>query len=217
MKILLVDDELDMLTIIRLFLEKEGYEVRTATNGSDAREIFQNEMIELVVLDWMLPVEDGISICRALKKQKDVPIILLTAKSEIEDELVALESGADDFVRKPFHPKILLLRIQRLLPLLEKELFHDIEILYNKQSIMKNGIEVILSKREWDLFLYFHKHAGLILSREQLLDSVWGYDFSGNDRTVDTHINRLREKIGAHLLHTYRGKGYRMVRKDEKI
>lgn len=208
MRILIADDEQQMLKILRAFLTKEGYEVDTAENGEEAFTKFQEQAYDLIILDWMMPKLDGLSVCKQIKAQSDVKVMMLTAKNENEDEFAALQSGADDYIKKPFHPGVLIARIQRLLPDKGSLAFEDIVIDEQAKRILKNGQDVNATKTEYELLKALATRRGQILTRQQLLDHVWGYDYDGDERTVDTHIRRLRDKILSDAIRTHRGIGY---------
>ncbi|MGL4346166.1 MAG: response regulator transcription factor [Cellulosilyticaceae bacterium] len=216
MKILIAEDDRAMQKIIGAYLKKEGYLISIANNGEEALEKIYDTQFDLVILDWMMPHMSGVEVCQIIKQNGlDVKVMMLTAKTEIEDELKGLELGADDYVKKPFDPRILLLRIKKLLGT-EEVLSHGNLIFYiNKSYVEVNGTKILLSKIEQRLLHYFMKNIGIILSREKLLTHVWGMDYDGDDRTVDTHIRRLRKKIGEQAIITYRGIGYSLVDKYE--
>lgn len=208
MRILIADDEQQMLKILTAFFKKEGYDVETATNGEEAFQKFQETQYDLVILDWMMPHKDGLTVCREIKAHSDVKVIMLTAKNENEDEFAALQVGADDYIKKPFHPGVLIARIQRLLPKEDHLAFEDIVIDEATKRILKNGLDVNATKTEYELLKTLALRRGQILTRQQLLDLVWGYDYEGDERTVDTHIRRIRDKILSDAIKTHRGIGY---------
>ncbi|MCM8712059.1 response regulator transcription factor [Clostridium sp. SYSU_GA19001] len=225
-KILIVDDEDRMRKLIVAYLKKEGYETLEAENGMEALNIFKNEKVHLIILDIMMPVMDGLTVCRELRKTSNVPIIFLTAKGEDEDKLLGFELGTDHYVTKPFNMKLLIAKIKSLInrvynsePQLKKEHFYDglyIDELSHKVTV--NGSALNLSPKEFDLLVYFALNKDIVLSREKILDYIWGYDFEGDLRTVDSHIKRLREKLGekAYLISTVRGTGYKFEAKNEE-
>ncbi|MWV45323.1 response regulator [Paenibacillus sp. HJL G12] len=216
MRILIADDEPDMLRILTAYFQKEGYEVCTAVNGEEALLLFYQEKIDLAILDWMMPKRSGIEVCREIKARSDKKVLILTAKSEEEDELRALHIGADEFIRKPFHPKILVLRAKKLLGDEKRQIFFGtIRIDMEGSKIYKDGKDLQVTKTEFELMSCFVRHKGQILSRHQLLDLVWGLDYFGDERTVDTHVRRLREKVGEDLIKTHRGMGYSVEASDE--
>ncbi|MCM0650856.1 response regulator transcription factor [Clostridium swellfunianum] len=225
-KILIVDDEERMRKLIAAYLHKEGYETFEAENGVQALNMFKSQSFHLIILDVMMPIMDGWSTCREIRKTSDVPIIFLTAKGEDEDKLIGFELGTDHYVTKPFNMKLLIARIKTLLNRAyktemkqKKEHLYDglhVDELSHKVSI--NGISLNLSPKEYDLLIYFIANKDIVLSREKILDYIWGFDFEGDLRTVDSHIKRLREKLGekAYLISTVRGTGYRFEAKNEE-
>lgn len=209
MKILIAEDELAMQKILALYLQKEGYEIALASNGQEALEKLYDGRFDLVVLDWMMPQLSGIEVCKEIRRlELPLKVLMLTAKSETEDELLGLDRGADDYIRKPFDPRILMMRIKKLLP--EEEVLNYTGLtVYPKRSEVKLGEQTIpLSQKELGLLVYFMANPGIILSREKLLAYVWGNDYEGDDRTLDTHVRRLRRKIGEEWIQTHRGMGY---------
>lgn len=208
MNILIADDEKQMTNIIRLYLEKEEFNVFIANDGQEALEIFYDNKIDIAILDWMMPKLDGIMACKEIKKISDVKVIMLTAKESNDDEFIALECGADDYIRKPFDPRILMIRIKKMINIEEVIKFNEYKLDLKAKKLYKNNLEIELTRREFDLLLYFYNNKGNIVTRENLLDSVWGRDYYGDYRTVDTHIYRLREKIGKEYITTRRGLGY---------
>ncbi len=215
--ILIVDDEERMRFLISAYLKKEGFNVLEAENGEEALRIFKSNVIELVILDIMMPIMDGWTTCREIRKVSLVPIIMLTAKAEDEDQLLGFELGTDNYVTKPFSPKVLVAKVKVLLKRTYPEdnsSANSIDGLYLNEESHEAKIddkEIYLSPKEFELLSYFIKNKGIVLSREKILDSVWGMDYYGDLRTVDTHIKRLREKLGekAYLICTVRGTGYK--------
>lgn len=215
MNVLIVDDEKDMLRILKAYFEREGYHVFLAEDGAQALDIFYETKIDLVILDWMMPRVNGLSVCKEVKKHSNTKVLILTAKSEHEDELTALNTGADDYVKKPFHPGILLTRAKKLLKEDKVKYIHNIKIDMQAKKIYKDDKDLEVTKKEFELMSCFLRNQGSILSRKDLLDLVWGIDYFGEERTVDTHVRRLREKIGADLIKTHRGMGYSMEKEHE--
>ncbi|WML33818.1 response regulator transcription factor [Clostridium sp. OS1-26] len=217
--ILIVDDEERMRVLIEAYLKKESFNVLHAENGEEALAVFKSNTVDLVVLDIMMPIMDGWTTCRELRRISNVPIIMLTAKSEDEDQLLGFSLGTDSYVTKPFSPKILAAKIVALLkrayPENSKESNNNIyDGLYiNEQyhEVKIDDADVYLSPKEYELLCYLVKNKDLVLSREKILDFVWGLDYYGDLRTVDTHIKRLREKLAgkAYLVTTVRGVGYK--------
>ncbi|WP_160684514.1 response regulator transcription factor [Clostridium sp. C2-6-12] len=216
-KVLVVDDEQLIRKLVTDFLKKEGYLTIEAEDGRKAMDIFFAENdIDLIILDVMLPEYDGFTVCREIRKKSRVPIIMLTARGEEFDEIFGLDIGADEYISKPFSPKILIARVnavlRRTIPE-EKEFkeFNGLTIDYNGHQVISEGTVIDLSPKEYELLIYLADNYGRALSREQILDKVWGYDYYGDLRTVDTHINRLRIKLNSQsdFVQTVRGYGYK--------
>ncbi|MFX3623359.1 MAG: response regulator transcription factor [Ectobacillus sp.] len=207
--VLLVEDEQRLREIVSDYFAAEGFEVLGAENGKQALALFENHDVDLVILDIMLPEIDGWSVCRRIRKESAVPIIMLTARSDEEDTLLGFELGADEYVTKPFSPKVLVARAKTLLKRAEGSVGQEEHILsiagieVNKQSrtVTVEGNEIILTHKEFELLVYFMEHKGVVLSRQKLLDQLWGYDYFGDDRTVDTHVKKLRSKLGEKARH----------------
>lgn len=215
MKVLIADDELSMLKILEAYFRKEGYIVISAKDGEEALEKFYNNKIDMAVLDWMMPKIDGIKVCREIKKNSNAKVLMLTAKGQIEDEIDALSCGADEYVKKPFDPRVLLIRASKLIGKIENLNIGDLKIDLKSNKLYKNNNEISLTKKELELIKCFIDNKGIILSREKLLNLVWGNDYYGDDRTVDTHIRRLRSKIGENIITTHRGIGYSLEGLDD--
>lgn len=220
LKILVVDDEPRIRKLVRDFLVRRDYEVFEAGDGEEALDIFYHEKnIVLVVLDVMMPKMDGYAVCREIRESSTVPIIMLTAKAEETDELNGFACGADEYVSKPFSPKILVARIEAILRRTQSvdKAGNIIEmggIYVNKDAhtVSVDGIVVELSYKEFELLTYFMENPGIALSREKILNAVWNYDYFGDARTVDTHVKKLRAKLGekgAHYIQTIWGLGYK--------
>ncbi len=221
-RILAVEDDERIRTAVRMALEDEGWTVTEAANGEDALAGFTAERSDVVLIDLMLPDMDGFEVCRSIRKVSDVPIIMVTARTDTHDVVAGLEAGADDYVTKPFQPKELSARIRALLrrarPLDNAAThlhFGDLEIIPGEGVVRRNGVEVHLTKTEFRLLCELATIPGQVLSREQLLERVWGYGYFGDSRLVDVHIRRLRTKIEsdpAHPRHvvTVRGLGYKL-------
>ncbi len=216
-KILVVDDEPLIRKLVTDFLKKEGYSTIEADNGRKAMDLFfEDGDIDLIILDVMLPEYDGFTVCREIRKKSRVPIIMLTARGEEFDEIFGLDIGADEYISKPFSPNILIARVnsvlRRALPI-DNELkeFDGLTIDHNAHQVIMQGCTVDLTPKEYELLIYLAENYCKALSREQILDKVWGYDYYGDLRTVDTHINRLRIKLDSksYYIHTVRGYGYR--------
>lgn len=216
MKILIAEDEPDMRRIVGLYLRREGYEVSEAGDGEEAWEKLCRESYDLLIADWMMPKMDGIRLCREVRSYSmPVKIILLTAKGETEDEITGLSCGADDYIRKPFEPKILLLRIRKMFQLEDVLKCGVIALNQKNQTAFVGKEEVRLTQKEFLLLQIFMSNKGVVLPREVLLERVWGNEYEGDERTLDTHIRRLRNKIGKEYITTYVGMGYRMDERSE--
>lgn len=215
MKVLIADDEKDMLKILKAYFEREGFHVFLAEDGEEALTIFYSNKINLAILDWMMPKANGLQVCKEIKSKSDTKVLMLTARSENEDEFAALKIGADDYVRKPFHPGILLARAKKLLRKEKIVQLKDIKIDLEAKKIYKKEKNLNATKTEFELLRCFLNHKGSILTRKKLLDIVWGFDYFGEERTVDTHIRRLRDKIGEGVIKTHRGLGYSLEEEDE--
>jgi DNA-binding response OmpR family regulator len=202
--ILVVDDEEHIRELVRLYLEKDGYKVSMAGDGLEAVQKAKAESPQLIILDIMLPKLDGWDVCREVRKFADTPIIMLTAKGEEFDKVLGLELGADDYLTKPFSPRELVARIKAILrrsateePAKDESVIVIPGLVINQSSreVNVNGQEVMLTPKEFDLLWFLAKNTGKVFTREQLLTAIWGYDYYGDMRTVDTHIKRLREKV----------------------
>lgn len=217
--ILIVEDEYRMRSLLQDYFVNEGYEVVEAEDGEAALLKFKEAKVGLIILDIMMPHMDGWTVCRTIRNFSDVPIIILTAKSEEDDKLLGYELGADDYITKPFSLKILMAKVKVLLKRAEgitgnqKSImeFDGLRINETAHEVTVDDMEINLSPKEYELLLYLVKNGGAALSRDMILDGVWGYDFYGDARTVDTHIKRIREKLGrkGNLITTVRGSGYR--------
>ena len=216
-KILIVDDEQGIRDVLREYLELDGYEVGEAVDGMDAIKQAKAGDYDLIIMDVMMPKLDGYSAVKEIKKDKDVPVIMLSARSEEYDKLFGFEIGVDDYVTKPFSPKEVVARIGAVLRrgrAANKKIISDgLEIDIAGRSVYVDGKKVFLTSREYDLLFYLVKNEGVAVPREQLLADVWGYDFFGEDRTVDTHIKMLRSNLGPYRdkILTLRGVGYKLV------
>ncbi|OPA78674.1 DNA-binding response regulator [Paenibacillus selenitireducens] len=206
--ILIVEDELILREVMKDYLLEEGYEVLEAGDGKQALALFQEHEVDLIILDIMLPELDGWSVCKRIRKISNVPIIMLTARSDEDDTLLGFELGADDYVTKPYSPPILLARAKRLL---ESRLIGEqeedtlsssgISIHLPSRSVLVDGEHCSLTHTEIEILVYLMKNKGIIVTREQLITKIWGYDFVGDDRTVSSHIRNLRSKLGEHAKH----------------
>lgn len=215
MNILIADDEKHMTSILKTYFEKEGFNVSVASEGEEALEIFYSKKIDLVILDWMMPKLSGIEVCHEIKKVSLTKVVMLTARTSNDDEFIALDIGADEYIRKPFDPRILILRVKKMLGTAKLVEIRNLKINLQSKKVNKGGEDLVLSKKEYDLLKLLYENKGQILSRNSMLSMVWGLDYLGEERTVDTHINRLRDKIGADHIITHRGIGYSFNDKDE--
>ncbi len=218
LKILVVDDESRMRKLVKDFLEREGYLVVEAGDGEEAMECFyQNKDISLIILDVMMPKMNGWEVCEEIRVNSKVPIIMLTAKSEEKDELRGFNLGVDEYISKPFSPKILVARVSAILrrsSTVESEEMLEVQgILVNKSAhtVEIDGAGVELSYKEFELLCYFIENKGIALSREKILNNVWNYDYFGDARTIDTHVKKLRSKMGdkGEMIKTIWGMGYK--------
>lgn len=228
-KVLIIEDELSILKLLSYNLEQEGYEVETAMDGQEGLEMALTNKYDMVLLDLMLPTKDGQEICREIRQEKnEVPIIMLTAKDSEIDKILGLEMGADDYITKPFSPREVIARMKAIFrrfdpsktngdsePKEEVITVGDLEIYPENYEVIVRGEAVELTPKEFDLLLYLARHTGRILSREQLLNAIWNYDFAGETRIVDVHISHLREKIEENTnkpeyIITARGFGYKL-------
>ena len=202
-KILVVDDESRMRKLVRDFLEKKGFVVMEAGDGEEAMDIFYEEKdIALILLDVMMPKMDGWEVCREIRKNSKVPIIMLTARGDERDELLGFDLGVDEYISKPFSPKILVARVEAILRRTGQDTVNDVlsagGIVIDKAAHMAtvDGAPMELSFKEFELLTYFMENQGIALSREKILNSVWNYDYFGDARTIDTHVKKLRSKMG---------------------
>ncbi|AIY75258.1 DNA-binding response regulator [Bacillus anthracis] len=205
--ILIVEDEDILREILKDYFLSEQYVVFEARDGKEALVVFEEEEVDLVILDIMLPELDGWSVCRRIRKTSEVPIIMLTARVDEDDTLLGFELGADDYVTKPYSPPILLARAKRLLEsrkvtkqLLENEddtlSIHGIHVHFPSRTVTIDRTDINLTHTEFEILAYFMKNQGIVLTREQLISRIWGYEFAGDDRTVNSHIRNLRNKLG---------------------
>jgi len=218
-RILIVDDEINIRRVVKEYAEFEGYEVGEAANGMEAVELVKNNDYDLIVMDIMMPKLDGFSTCKEIKKYKSIPVIMLSARGEEYDKLFGFELGIDDYVVKPFSPKELMARIKAVIKrnsrpdsgIPEKLKFEGLEIDLAGREVYVDGVKVEMTPKEYDLLFYLVKNKNLALTRDKLLEEVWGYDFFGDDRTVDTHIKMLRNSLGPYrkFIVTLRGMGYK--------
>ncbi len=215
MKILVVDDEMLIRNVVREYMALENYEVEEASDGDEAINLFRNNDYDLVIMDVMMPKKDGFQTVKELKKIKDTPVIMLSARTEEYDKLIGFDIGVDDYVTKPFSPKELVARVKAVTKRREKQTsyleFGDLMIddIAHEVKIKDKGIP--LTPKEYDLLKYFVSNNHIALTREQLLTNIWGYDFYGDDRTVDTHVKTLRHRLGEYgkYIKTIRKVGYK--------
>lgn len=222
-RILIVDDEKMIRNVVKEYAEFEGYETAEAENGMEAVEICRKEDFDIIVMDIMMPRLDGYSAIKEIHKTKPIPVIMLSARGEEYDKLFGFEIGVDDYVVKPFSPKELMARIKAVLKrsaAKEQQMdiirFDGLEINVTGREVRIDGVPASLTPKEYDLLFYLVKNKGIALSREKLLEEVWGYDFYGDDRTVDTHIKMLRNSLGKYrgYIKTLRGMGYKFEAVD---
>lgn len=216
MKILICDDEVLIRDVIKEYLLMDNYEVLEASNGIDALEVVKNNDIDLIVMDIMMPKMDGYQAIKEIKKIKDIPFIVLSARNEEFDKLIGFDMGIDDYVTKPFSPKELVARIKAVTKRSQNEI-----VTYKYQTLVLNDLahevtiddkQITLTPKEYDLLKYLFQNKNIALSRETILASVWGYDFFGDERTVDTHVKTLRNNLGKYrdIIKTIRGMGYKL-------
>ena len=220
MRVLIVDDEELIRNVIKEYLILENYEVKEASNGVEAVDLALKENFDIIIMDIMMPKMDGYTACREIKKSKDVPFLMLSARGEEYDKLIGFDLGIDDYVTKPFSPKELVARIKAI-----TKRKNNNEKIYQIKGIRMDDLahevyidneEVTLTPKEYDLLKYFIENKNVALSRENLLNNIWGYDFYGDDRTIDTHIKMLRKHLGKYkdMLLTVRGRGYKFEYKE---
>jgi two-component system alkaline phosphatase synthesis response regulator PhoP len=220
--ILVVDDEANIIDLVTLYLERDGFRVESAADGVSALEMIRQDEPSLVVLDIMLPELDGFEVCRQARMLSEIPIIMLTARDEDFDKIVGLELGADDYLTKPFNPRELVARVKAILRRADRTERHeakpmqigDVKLDPARREVTVAGNPISLRAKEFDLLMTFFEHRGIVLSREQLLNLVWGYDFYGQSRTVDVHIAQLRKRLSASRqvrIETVTGVGYKLV------
>jgi DNA-binding response OmpR family regulator len=217
-RILLVEDDATIREMTQLSLQRDGFTVETAADGPAGLDAFRADPPDLVLLDLMLPGLDGVSVCRAIRESSVVPVVMLTARSDALDVVVGLEAGADDYVTKPFEPAVLAARLRAVLRRATRPepasplRFGTLEIDPLGMVVRRDGEEISLTPTEYRLLLMLAENAGIVLSRERLLEEVWGYVWAGDTRLVDMHVRRLRGKVGHDAIETVRGAGYKMAR-----
>lgn len=235
-KIMVVDDETYIVELVKFNLEKEGFQVVVAYDGLSAMELVKSELPELIILDIMLPKMDGLEVCKALKMDSNyhsIPIIMLTARAEEIDTVLGLELGADDYITKPFSPRELIARVKarlRAIRILEAEqaigtkvyVFKNLLVVPDQHEAFLGDIKLELTPKEFELLKIMATHQGKVFNREVLLEKVWGYEFSGDTRTVDVHIRHLRQKLNddpnfPEYIETVRGVGYKFVEENGPV
>jgi DNA-binding response OmpR family regulator len=215
--VLLVEDEENLASLVTAYLEREGFSVVVVGSGSEALRALERQTVRLVVLDLTLPDIDGLEVCRQVRSRSSVPVVMLTARDDAADRLAGLEVGADDYIGKPFSPQELVARMKAVLrrsgPQVEEELvLGDVVVRRNAREVSVAGEPLELRAKEFDLLAYLIQNRGAVLSRDRLLERVWGADYSGGTRTVDVHVAQLRRKLGRpKLIRTIRGVGYKAV------
>ena len=219
-RILIADDEKDISTLIKRYAERDGFEVVAVEDGSEAIEICRKEDFDIIIMDVMMPDTDGFTACRKIKEFKDIPVLMLSARGTEYDKLFGFEVGVDDYVTKPFSPKELMARINVIvkrhsLSKPKKDLnvitFSGIELDMLGHTLKIDGENTELTSKEYNILIYLMNNKGIVLTRDQILNEVWGYDYFGDDRTVDWQIKLLRNKLGKYreYIHTIRGVGYK--------
>jgi two-component system response regulator ResD len=221
-KILVVDDEEKIREIIRKYAVFEGYEVFQAGDGMEAVELCRTQEFDIIIMDVMMPELDGFSACKEIRKNQKTPILMLSARGEEYDRIHGFEAGVDDYVVKPFSPKELMMRVNAIIKrcavredkdVVKKDIvtFKGLSVDFTGRQVQIDGVKIEMSPKEYDLFFYMVKNRGIALTRDKLLGDVWGYDFFGDDRTLDTHIKLLRKSLGEYggQITTLRGVGYR--------
>lgn len=218
MKLLVVDDEALIREVVKEYALHEGYEIIEASNGEEALETIKHEDVDCLILDIMMPKLDGLNMFKQMKEIKNIPTIILSARTEEYDKLSSFELGVDDYLTKPFSPKELMARIKAILKRCNKirddiYIYHDLVIDEKAHTVTIEGRELSITPKEYELLIYFISNPNVALSREQLLSKIWGYDFYGDDRTIDTHIKMLRNSLERYrdLIVTVRGMGYKFV------
>ncbi|MEF9933004.1 MAG: response regulator transcription factor [Cetobacterium sp.] len=217
-KILIVEDEWKIRRLMKDYLVKEEYEVDEASNGEEGLVKFSQKEFDLILLDVMMPVKDGWEVAKEIRERSNIPIIMLTARSEESDQLFGYELGIDEYMIKPFNPKLLVAKIKAILRRDSsgndgkdgEVILGSISINMDKREVKLDGVLIELTPKELDLLNFFMENNKNPLSREKILNSVWGWDYFGDERTVDTHVKRLRKKIGENYIQTVRGFGYKM-------
>ncbi len=222
MKVLVVDDEALIRDVIKEYLYLENYEVREAQNGIEAVELALKEDFDIIIMDIMMPKMDGYTACQKIKMHKDVPFIFLSARGEEYDKLIGFNLGIDDYVTKPFSPKELVARIKAITKRKETKsaiyTFGGLKIDDVAHDVYIDNEKIYLTPKEYDLLKFFVDNKNVALSRDKLISNIWGYDFDGDDRTIDTHVKTLRKRLGKYkdLIVTIRSMGYKFIYEEEK-
>lgn len=221
MNVLIVDDEKLIREVIKEYCDYEGYHTFEAESGINALEIIKTKNIDIIILDIMMPKLDGFSTYREIKKEKNIPTIILSARSEEYDKLLGFDLGIDDYLTKPFSPKELIARIKAVMKRnnneIDKFIYKDLIVDFKGYNLMIDNKEIKLTPKEFEILTYLIKNKNIAISREALLSSIWGYDFFGDDRTIDTHVKMLRNNLGKYrdLIQTVRGVGYKFEIKEK--
>ena len=221
MKILVVDDEQLIREVIKEYLENDNYEVIEASNGEEAIDKALKNDISLIIMDIMMPKLDGFSACKEIFKTKSIPTIMLSARGEEYDKLLGFDLGIDDYITKPFSPKELVARVKAVLKrvsgLTNRFIYKTLVVDFDARTITIDNEEIKVTPKEYELLVYFISNKNIALSREKLLNQIWGYDFFGDDRTIDTHVKMLRNSLGKYrdLIVTVRGMGYKFVLQEK--
>ena len=223
-KILIIDDEVHIIELAKLYLQRDGFQVEASTKGQDSLTMLTTVNPDLIVLDIMLPDIDGFEVCRQIRAKSKVPILMLSARREDVDKIVGLELGADDYLAKPFNPQELVARVKAILRRAQAEVIppqiidiFGIHIDVLKREVIINNDTLKLRTKEFDLLYVFAQNPDIVLGRERLLNQVWGYDYYGETRTVDVHVSHLRDKLNDSSadIETFRGSGYKLVARKE--
>lgn len=217
--LLIVEDDTGIRNLIAMYFKKEKFNIFEAEDGEEALRLFKTYKIDLVILDIMIPYIDGFKVCQHIREVSNVPVIMLTARTDENDILQGFDEGTDEYVTKPFSPRVLVAKAKAILGRTEGSKSADdclytsngLEVNFNSGKVVVDGVETILTHKEYDLLVFLIRNKGSILPKETILDKVWGYDYYGDPRTVDTHIRRLREKLAGRsaLISTARGRGYK--------
>lgn len=219
--ILIAEDDDKIRRLLKDYLINEGYEILEASNGKQALELFYSNKFHLILLDVMMPFYSGFEVLKEIRRISDVPCAFITARSEEYDQLEGFNIGADDYILKPFSPKIIVAKINKLLERTGKFennfIYKNLNIDFLKNKVLIDNTVTELSPKEFELLITFIQNKNIVLSRERLLDKVWGYEYDGDLRTVDTHVKRVRKKIGENFIKTIRGIGYIFEVNNEKI